>query len=65
MKVIQNPAFWASIAALLAGLGIVVPELLFDHLVAIGAAITGIIGILTSFGEAGHRLEYKPPDNQP
>lgn len=50
MAVLANPALWASLGALLAALGLeMIPaQQLAEHIIAAVAAISGIIGIIST-----------------
>lgn len=61
MNVVNNPAFWASIGALLAAVGLeMIPaQQIGEHIIAAIAAISGIVGIVNTLRLAGHRLRYE------
>ena len=48
LGIFANPAAWASLAGLLAALGIELSNALWTHIVEAAGAIAGIIGILTA-----------------
>lgn len=64
MAVLTNPAFWASLGSLLAALGLeMIPaQQLIEHIIAAIAAVSGIIGIVSTLRAAGHRLRYERPE---
>ena len=46
IRILANPALWASLAALLAALGVELPSGLVDHALELVAALAGIVGII-------------------
>jgi len=46
MSFLNNPAMWSSLAALLAAIGVVVPEQLTQRVVELFAALCAVIGIV-------------------
>ena len=63
MAILNNPAFWASLAALLAAIGVIVPEQLPQHLVELFAALAAIIGIVEVWlwGGRAQKVAAPPP----
>lgn len=53
LTLLRNPSIYAAIAALLAALGIDIPDVLWDHIVAAAGAIVAIVSIV--FGITGSR----------
>lgn len=68
MSVLGQPAFWASIGALLGAIGLeMIPaQQIGEHVIAAVAAVSGIIGIINTLWNAGHRVRYEhaQPDAQ-
>jgi uncharacterized membrane protein len=49
MSLIINPALWASLAGLLAAIGVEIPNMLVEHIIEAIAALCGIVGIVFSW----------------
>lgn len=64
MAVLSNPAFWASIGALLAALGLeMIPaQQIGEHVIAAIAAVSGIIGIVGSLRSKQAHEDIEPPE---
>lgn len=60
-RFIENPAFWASLAALLVAIGIELPGSWYTHTATLSAALCGIVGLLETLWQAGHRVHYERP----
>ena len=58
-ELIRNPALWASIGSLLAAIGLeMVPaQALIEHIIALVAAVSGLIGILQTLRSHGYRIQ--------
>lgn len=61
MAVLRNPAFWGSLGALLAALGLeMIPaQQLIEHIIAAVAAVSGVIGIINTLRSASQPTEPK------
>jgi len=58
---LRNPAFWSSIAAVLAALGVEVPQALLTHILELLAILSGIVGIVRAMLDAGYRVKVEAP----
>ena len=59
----RNAAFWAALGAMLAALGVEIPQALVTHILELLAILSGLIGIIRSLREAGYQVkkEATPP----
>ena len=53
------PRYLALLAAI--GVEMIPAQRLIEHLIALVAAVSGLVGILAALWQGGHRLEYKRP----
>lgn len=61
MGFLYNPAFWASLAALLIVTSVCFALTYLNRVILILAAICAMIGIVQSLWQAGHRVRYERP----